>query len=285
MGFAAGSDDFVAMVNVVSDLLAPGVWHIGLFIVETRAHGNGMARSLMRELEQWAVGRGANWLRLGVVEGNSRAERFWEKCGFVEVRRREGLPMGTKVNTVRVMVKPLAAAHSPTTWRSSRATIRKRRSNAISPPWGGVERTIMISVEFLVTSPWSCSPRHGRDLHRLDRIAQPQGKRLYRPRMHDRDRSPPDGDHPGLAAVIHTSAMAFRMLKYAGAVTWYTSRSRPGDKSRSLSIAGSRNSAAGLVVKAFLLNILNPKLTIFFLAFLPQFIDLRPTGCCCSCSS
>ncbi len=39
----------------------------------------------------------------------------------------------------------------------------------------------------------------------------------------------------------------------------------------------STNTATGLVVKAFLLNILNPKLTIFFLAFLPQFIQLGTT--------
>lgn len=79
----------------------------------------------------------------------------------------------------------------------------------------------------------------------------------------------------GLAAVMHTSAMAFQLLKYAGVlylfyVAWATWR----DKS-AFSVDGSvsSTSAASLVVKAFLLNILNPKLTIFFLAFLPQFVD------------
>lgn len=79
----------------------------------------------------------------------------------------------------------------------------------------------------------------------------------------------------GLAAVMHTSAMAFQVLKYAGVaylfyVAWATWR----DKS-AFAVDGSvsRTTASGLVLKAFLLNILNPKLTIFFLAFLPQFVQ------------
>jgi len=79
----------------------------------------------------------------------------------------------------------------------------------------------------------------------------------------------------GLAAVLHASALAFQALKFAGVayllyLAWLTWR----DKSAfAVDAAAPAGSAAGLMVKAFLLNILNPKLTIFFLAFLPQFIE------------
>jgi threonine/homoserine/homoserine lactone efflux protein len=79
----------------------------------------------------------------------------------------------------------------------------------------------------------------------------------------------------GLAAVMHTSALAFQVLKYAGvAYLFYVAYATWRDKS-AFAVDGSlsRTSATGLVVKAFLLNILNPKLTIFFLAFLPQFVE------------
>lgn len=79
----------------------------------------------------------------------------------------------------------------------------------------------------------------------------------------------------GLAAVMHTSALAFQILKYAGvAYLFYLAFSTWRNRS-AFSVDGSmsRVSATALVVKAFLLNILNPKLTIFFLAFLPQFVD------------
>jgi len=79
----------------------------------------------------------------------------------------------------------------------------------------------------------------------------------------------------GLAAVMHTSALAFQLLKYAGvAYLFYVAYATWRDKS-AFAVDGSlsKTSAAGLVTKAFLLNILNPKLTIFFLAFLPQFVQ------------
>lgn len=78
----------------------------------------------------------------------------------------------------------------------------------------------------------------------------------------------------GLAAVMHTSALAFQALKYAGvACLFYLAYATWKDDSAFvIDNAPNRSSARGLVVKAFLLNILNPKLTIFFLAFLPQFV-------------
>jgi threonine/homoserine/homoserine lactone efflux protein len=78
----------------------------------------------------------------------------------------------------------------------------------------------------------------------------------------------------GLAAVMHTSALAFQFLKYAGvAYLFYLAVATWRDRSAFVTQAVQGASAFSLVAKAFLLNILNPKLTIFFLAFLPQFVQ------------
>lgn len=108
LGFVQEDGELMAMASVVSDLLAEGVWHIGLFIVATDRHGTGQAAQLYAGLQGWAVRQGARWMRLGVVQGRVRAERFWERQGYVQARLREGVVMGQRTNTLRVMVKPLA---------------------------------------------------------------------------------------------------------------------------------------------------------------------------------
>jgi GNAT superfamily N-acetyltransferase len=107
-GFCDANDSLAAVTGVVSDLLAPGVWHIGLFIVATKLHGTGVAQSLYAALEGWIRSHGAHWLRLGEVRGNLRAERFWAAQMFTEIRTREGVRMKRRENTLRVLAKPLS---------------------------------------------------------------------------------------------------------------------------------------------------------------------------------
>jgi threonine/homoserine/homoserine lactone efflux protein len=78
----------------------------------------------------------------------------------------------------------------------------------------------------------------------------------------------------GLAAVMHTSALAFATLKWLGVLyllymSWQALREQGA-----LSVEPQRDarSSRQVIVRGFLINILNPKLSIFFLAFLPQFI-------------
>ncbi len=80
----------------------------------------------------------------------------------------------------------------------------------------------------------------------------------------------------GLAAVLHTSALLFQGLKYAGAayllyLAWQTLRDS-GALQFSPRGGAQGPSMAGVVRTGFLINILNPKLSVFFFAFLPQFI-------------
>ena len=78
----------------------------------------------------------------------------------------------------------------------------------------------------------------------------------------------------GLAALLHTSALAFNTFKYLGVayllyMAWNTLSERGA---LSVSQETGTRTDAQVTVEAVLINILNPKLSIFFLAFLPQFV-------------
>ena len=78
----------------------------------------------------------------------------------------------------------------------------------------------------------------------------------------------------GLAALLHASAVAFQTLKYAGvAYLLYMAWSALREKGALTVDESAPRSATKVVVSGVLINILNPKLTIFFFAFLPQFVS------------
>lgn len=78
----------------------------------------------------------------------------------------------------------------------------------------------------------------------------------------------------GLAALLHTSALAFEIVKYAGVayllyMAWGTLREHGALK---IEERPDARSAVQVITDGVLINLLNPKLSIFFVAFLPQFI-------------
>lgn len=80
----------------------------------------------------------------------------------------------------------------------------------------------------------------------------------------------------GLAAVLHTSAVLFQTVKYAGVayllwMAWAVLKAKGG-----MDIAPAAPAPIGRIVwRGVLLNILNPKLPLFFVAFLPQFLPTQ----------
>lgn len=78
----------------------------------------------------------------------------------------------------------------------------------------------------------------------------------------------------GMAVIIQESEMAFSLLKYGGALylawlAWKILRA----PAESIEAHSSKENLVGLYLRGVVMNIMNPKVSIFFLAFLPQFSD------------
>ena len=78
----------------------------------------------------------------------------------------------------------------------------------------------------------------------------------------------------GLAALLHTSAVAFQLIKYVGVayllyMAWQTLKEHGALK---VETTAAPRSDAQVIASGILVNVLNPKLSIFFFAFLPQFV-------------
>lgn len=78
----------------------------------------------------------------------------------------------------------------------------------------------------------------------------------------------------GLATLLHISAVAFQVVKFIGVAYLFYLAWSMWQETGSLKLQEQNRDkkAKDIILKGFLINILNPKLSIFFLAFLPQFV-------------
>lgn len=79
----------------------------------------------------------------------------------------------------------------------------------------------------------------------------------------------------GLAAILHTSALLFALVKWAGVayLLYLAWQSLKDGGALSVSATKSQDSGWRIARRGALINILNPKLSIFFLALLPPFLS------------
>ncbi|MDP3524524.1 MAG: LysE family translocator [Hoeflea sp.] len=88
----------------------------------------------------------------------------------------------------------------------------------------------------------------------------------------------------GLAALLHTSALAFQTLKYLGVIYLFYMAWQMWRDTGGLAIAAPEAGAMAplqpmrIAGAGILVNLLNPKLTLFFFAFMPQFVDPDAAG-------
>ena len=84
---AQGDEELAGVLDAFYDYPERGVWYIGLLLLAPSTRGSGIGREIVDALADAASRSGAKELQLNVVEQNRAGHRFWNSCGFIEVRR------------------------------------------------------------------------------------------------------------------------------------------------------------------------------------------------------
>jgi ribosomal protein S18 acetylase RimI-like enzyme len=96
LGVRDGGGVLLGLIDVARKYPQPGVWYIGLLLIDPTMRNRGMGRDVVRALKGEAMRNGATRIMLSVVEENVRALRFWQAQGFRVVRKLPTRRFGTK---------------------------------------------------------------------------------------------------------------------------------------------------------------------------------------------
>ena len=75
----------IGVIDLLKDYPAPGVWYLGLMLIEPPRRRAGIGTALLAGLGDWVARQGGHTLRLSVVEQNAAGHRFWTRQGFRDI--------------------------------------------------------------------------------------------------------------------------------------------------------------------------------------------------------
>lgn len=109
IGLFTDQDTLIGVLDAIRDYPNPRVWWLGLLLIAPDCRGKGLGQDAYRAFERWAGQQGARRIRVGVIEANQRAYRFWARMGFEPIERRPPRLFGNLAQVVIVMGRSLAA--------------------------------------------------------------------------------------------------------------------------------------------------------------------------------
>lgn len=95
--------ELVAALDLIKDYPEEKVWWIGLLMIDPDMRGHGLGRIIFNALKEWITQFNVEEIRLGVVERNEKAIKFWTKLGFSIIEKRPPVKFGLTEQSVIVM--------------------------------------------------------------------------------------------------------------------------------------------------------------------------------------
>jgi ribosomal protein S18 acetylase RimI-like enzyme len=96
LGARDSTGKLVGLIDMARDYPQPGIWYLGLLLIDPALRNRGIGAALAQALQQHAAESGATRMMLSVVKENTRALKFWRAQGFEVERELPARRFGTK---------------------------------------------------------------------------------------------------------------------------------------------------------------------------------------------
>lgn len=107
VGLFVNENTLAGIIEIVKDYPEEKTWYIGQMMMRREMRGQGIGQGFLQEYLKYLSELNVNKIRLGVLQENEKAYRFWKRMGFKLIYERENYEIGDKTTTAYVMEREL----------------------------------------------------------------------------------------------------------------------------------------------------------------------------------